>query len=137
MSRDGRTGGSPGARLAQVSFALAVVASVVLLVAPLGTSVESVPAGQSPETTNVSHHSLLDSEGWTVAIVLAIPVVVSGFPVLIGSRRGSRPARIASAVLLSAFVLVGLLSIGIFYLPVAATMVASAATSSPPRAESG
>jgi hypothetical protein len=121
----------PGWRLAQASFALALVASLVLLLAPLGSSVEPVPTDEEMSSVRMTHESLLQQEGWSVAVPLTIPVWISGAAVLSGRTGWGRPVRTVAAFLLCAFVVVGLFSIGIFYLPAAGAMVGAAVRSKP------
>jgi len=120
--------------LALAAFLLAVAASVVLLFAPLGTSVETTaPSRQgssSPEQPlrsepEVSHVSLLEEQGWSVALPLSIPVILAGGGVVASAWRARRWL-IVMSVLLGAFVLLGALSVGIFYLPAEAAMIVAA-----------
>jgi hypothetical protein len=113
--------------------ALAALAAAVLLVAPLGTQVEAVelspdgPTGaQLEQGREVERVSLLEHEGASVLVPLLIPVAIAALGVVAGWLTRPRPFRIASAGLLLAFVIVGLLSIGIFYLPSAIAMVVAA-----------
>jgi hypothetical protein len=120
--------------LAWAAFALALAASLILLLAPLGTSVEAVPAGGSSMTGHVTHESLLLHDGWSAAIPLAVPVGISGAALLPARGRWRRPVRGVAAFLLMAFVVVGIFSIGIYYLPAAGAMFAAAASAPPSQA---
>jgi hypothetical protein len=113
------------------SFVLALIASLVLLLAPLGNEVgstASTPAasGRAGSPTEpearVTHPSLLESQGWSVAVPLSVPVVLTGFGV-VAARRGWRPALIVVAALLGAGIVLGALSIGVYYLPAEAAMI--------------
>ncbi len=128
---------SPGARAGAVSLVLALMASVILLVVPTGTSVSSVcsvgpppvPGGAQASPTcisRVTHTSLVDDQGWGVAVPLSIPVVVAGIPLALAGTRAWRPAAIAAACLLMAFAILGAASVGIFYLPSAVAMIVAA-----------
>ncbi len=128
--------GKPGAGgvAATVSLALAALAAAALLVAPLGSQVEPVevspgpPTGAQPEQEReVERISLLEHEGASVLLPLLIPVAFAALGVAAGWSTRPRPLRITSACLLLAFVVVGIVSIGIYYLPSAIAMVVAAA----------
>jgi hypothetical protein len=105
---------------------LAVATAIVLLVVPTGRQ-ESCFVGIGGETSCSSRSTTLpESDGWDVLAVLAIPVVIAGAPLMLGSTRLRRPALVVSSLLLLAFAALGAASIGLFYLPVAAAMVIAA-----------
>jgi hypothetical protein len=105
---------------------LAVATAIVLLVVPTGRQ-ESCFVGIGGETSCSSRSTTLpESDGWDVLAVLAIPVVIAGAPLMLGSTRLRRPALVVSSVLLLAFAALGAASIGLFYLPAAAAMVIAA-----------
>ena len=128
----------PGARAGALSFVLALVVSVILLFVPIGTttstvcSVRPTPAltGGAPGSpaciSRVTHPSLLDDQGWGVAVPLSIPVLVAGLPLAVVRTRAWRPAAIAAACLLMAFAILGAASVGIFYLPSGVAMIVAA-----------
>lgn len=118
-------------RWAVAAFALALTASLVLLFAPLGTEVQAAAprpngsSGMAGEDATVRHPSLLEIQGWSVAVPLSAPVLIAGAGVL-ATRHGSRRSLVVIAFLLGAFVVLGALSIGVFYVPAAvAAVVAS------------
>jgi hypothetical protein len=118
---------------AAVSLALAALAAAVLLVVPLGSQVEAVevspggPTGaQLEQEREVERVSLFEHEGASVLMPLLIPVAIAALGVVAGWLTRPQPFRIASAGLLCAFVVVGILSFGIFYLPSAIAMVVAA-----------
>ena len=95
-----------------------------MLFAPLGTEVGATaagsasvgaPASREPET-RVTHPSLLETQGWSVAVPLSVPVLLAAGG-LLAARYRTRPVLILAAVLLGAFVVLGALSVGVFYLP--------------------
>jgi hypothetical protein len=105
---------------------LAVATAIVLLVVPTGRQ-ESCFVGIGGETSCSSRSTTLpESDGWDVLAVLAIPVVIAGAPLMLGSTRLRRPALVVSSLLLLAFAVLGAASIGLFYLPAAAAMVIAA-----------
>jgi hypothetical protein len=112
---------------------LALSASLVLLFAPLGTQLEAtaVPeAGSSgqagPSEGEVTHPSLVEIQGWGVALPLSIPLFLTGVGV-IAARLGARRVPTAMAFLVGAFVVVGALSVGIYYVPAEAALIVAAA----------
>jgi hypothetical protein len=107
-------------RLAWWAFGLAVAGAVVAAVAPLGTR---MTAG-SGAVARTEHVSMLEVDGSWVLVVVAIPTIVAGIPSLV--RR--RDVRIASAVLLWACCIVGMWSVGLFFVPSAVVMTLAAAT---------
>ena len=105
---------------------LAVVAAVALLVVPTGRE-ESVSVGSSGEMTRSGRSTtLVQSDGWSALVPLAIPVVLAGVPPAFRRSRWRGVALAAASVLLLAFVVLSAASIGLFYLPVAGAMVAAA-----------
>jgi hypothetical protein len=115
-----------------ISFFLVVLASVWGLVAPAytGTTAREVPVNRessSPPQTETPAHpvqttTLAEANGPGTYFLLAIPVLVAGMPLLFRSRA----VRILSAVLLMGWAVIGVASIGLFYIPSAAVMVWSA-----------
>jgi hypothetical protein len=116
-----------------IAFSLAVLASVLSLVVPAYTGITrwQIPVNQeasSPPLQNetpvhpASHATLSDVNGPGTYFLLAIPVVISGLPLLLRLRA----VRIVSAVLIAAWVVVGAASVGLFYIPSAVMMIWSA-----------
>lgn len=115
-------------RIVLISFFLAVLASVWGLVVPAytGTTVREIPANQessSPPQTETQVHpaqrtTLAESNGPRTYLLLAIPVIVAGMPLLFRFRA----VRVFSAVLLLVWVAIGIASIGLFYIPSAVVM---------------
>ena len=85
----------------------------VLTVLPIHSTASCGAVAGSPETCTTGSESALEHEGASVLIVLAVPVLVSAMP-LVYSRR---TVAIAAAVLLTALLVLGGFSIGLFYLP--------------------
>lgn len=110
---------------AGVALLLALGASLVLLFAPLGTQVEAISPSGSFQQPAVTHPSLLRIQGWSVAVPLSIPVFLTGAGLFAASRQARRWL-IVIAALLGAFVLLGALSLGIYYLPAEAAMIVAA-----------
>jgi hypothetical protein len=110
-----------GALLVAFVFAVAVAAGLALL--PSRT--ESVSASSSPgsdvvvETTS---ESLLEYEGPSVLIPLSVPVVLAGVAL---ARRTRRTSRTTGLLCLAGCVL-GIMSIGLFFLPVPVLLLLAA-----------
>ncbi len=95
---------------------------------PTGTSTMTDSSG----VVTTSHTSLVGNEGAGVLVVLVIPLLVVGAPLLL---RGSSKVRVARQVvvgLLVVMVVLGALSIGVFFLPTLVLMIISVLTT--PRA---
>jgi MFS family permease len=116
-------------RWAVAGFLLALAATLVMLLGPLNTQEETTTIPSSPSSghtelveSKVTHPSLLETEGWSVALPLSVPVLltVGG---LMAARFGVRSVLVVAAVLLAAFVVLGALSVGIYYLPAEVAMI--------------
>jgi hypothetical protein len=83
--------------------------------------------------------SLVEANGMSVLVVLALPVLLAGVGlVAVGRRR--RPILVAVMVALVAFCVLGLASVGLFYLPAAVALAVALmgwrhAPSRPPAAD--
>ena len=107
----------PARVLQGVAFALAIAATLAALLLPLYTSETSSGGSGSPDSPVVTEQlTLLAVNGPGIFVPLLIPVLLTGLPLLI---RGTawRGLSIAATVLLAAFVVLALASIGGFYLP--------------------
>jgi len=136
---DGR---EPGWWFVLASFALACVAAAFLALGPMmmvsegssqttsGRSTLGGSASPVPQTSDLrsqESRTLAEVQGWaSVAIVAVPPVVVSAMPLLPRGRRTALVLRSAAAVLLWGWVVLGALSVGIFYLPSAILMLIAA-----------
>lgn len=124
------------------SFALAALASVAFVFLPViggqersgGLSAESgrvtigpsgSPAAQSAEGDS-SGSTLPERQGLGIVGVLAIPVVISGVAAALSGVRQRRVVQGVAAALLVGWVLLGLASVGLFYVPSALAMVIAA-----------
>ena len=111
-----------------LAVAIALALSLALLLLPSGGS-ETVSGGASSgadgevtEWSETSSESLLEAEGPSVLVVLAIPVIPPA--VALGARR--RRVSLGAGWLCLAFCLLAILSLGIFYLPVAILLLVAA-----------
>ena len=109
-------------RLAVWSLVAAIVGASVAVSAPLGQVTEYLDGPGGGETRSYSV-SLISSEGVWVLVVVAVPILIA----LAGALIPARAARIVSTALLWAFCVLGLLTIGIFFVPAAVLMTAAAA----------
>jgi hypothetical protein len=105
-------------RYSSLCLAYTACASIVFLFAPLGTQESS--AGL-PESV-----SLYTMNGWSIVVVLGLPVIFALVPVLLRRSPHIRTLFVAAAVLLTTFVSLGILSIGLYYVPSAVLMIAAA-----------
>ncbi len=130
------------ATIVGIAGALAAIAALVVLFAPLQRSVSGVAdvAGGSRSagrtTTSSSSHSLVETEGSGIILIAAVPVIVTLLPLLaIGARSRYlfRRSVVAATILMGLFVVATGFSIGLLYIPALAGLVAAAATMSPAR----
>ncbi len=112
-------GMTTAARLLLLAIFLALTVALLLAVAPLGHT-ESVTVGSGGSgVIEESTTSLLATEGATVLIPLAIPVLLAG--VALACRRGAVSLTIGWLCL--AFCVLGAMSVGLFFLPVAGLLI--------------
>ena len=107
--------------LAWAAVAWTVAVALVLLVAPMGTSV-SVASNGSETVTTTSHPSLLETEGAGVVAILAVPVVVA-LAGAVGRASTARLRRIVAGSVLTGACVLGAMSIGIFFVPAAVVLL--------------
>lgn len=100
-------------RLVQViALALAVLGAWLMLEVPsYGTATTDSHGAETAETL-----SMLDAVGPAALGLAAVPVAIAVLP-LFGVGRARQPLAIAGSVLMACFVLLGILSIGFFYVP--------------------
>lgn len=127
-TQDALTEGSPqparaASVLAYLAVVGAVVAAAVLLWAPLTTTITRTSGSSSSGEVSgtVTHGSLLESEGSSILVVLSIPVLLTIIG-LVAHRR----VRMVTAILLIVGCLLGLMSIGVFFVPSAILAVIAA-----------
>ncbi|HEX2192032.1 MAG TPA: hypothetical protein VHH09_02475, partial [Acidimicrobiales bacterium] len=111
-----------GDTAAALSLTLAIGASAALALLPTGSKTVAVRADEP--VSEVTHESLLEHEGGSVLVVLAVPVLAAALGAV--TAPGHRRARIVSAVLVWAFSILGAASIGLFYVPAALAMTVAA-----------
>ena len=132
----------PGRWFILASVAAAVGAAALLAFAPMVAIVEessqttvgesisggtASPADESTGTRVQETRTLPETQGWgSVAFVAGPPLVVAALPLLARRGRLAKVLRTLATVLLFGWVLLGALSIGIFYLPSAGLMLVAA-----------
>jgi len=111
-----------------IAFSLAVLASLLGLVAPAqtGTARWEIPVSreassppQNETPAQPSSHALAEGNGTGIYFLLALPAAIAGLPLLFRFRA----VRILSAVLITGWVVVGAASLGLFYIPSAVMMI--------------
>jgi hypothetical protein len=88
---------------------------------PANREPSSPPQTETPVHPE-QHATLAEVNGPGTYLLLAIPITVAGMPLLFRSRA----VRILSAVLILGWIVIGVASIGLFYIPSAVMMVWSA-----------
>lgn len=111
-----------------IAFSLALLASVASLVVPAYTGITRLQAPVNREASfppqnepaqPLWHTTLTEGNGAGTYFLLAIPVAISGLPLLLRLRA----VRIVSAVLITSWAVVGAASVGLFYIPSAVMMI--------------
>jgi len=131
VGRSRRPGSGRVARvLAFAALGWTLLVTLYWVVVPAG-SWESVSQGVSPTgevvtTVRSGHDTLLEHEGSSVLIVLAVPVVLTVVGTWPWSARHARRARLSVGWLLLAGVVIGAMTIGLFYLPAAVLLLVAA-----------
>jgi hypothetical protein len=102
--------------------------TIYLAFVPIYEGVESLrEAGMTAERITTAHRTLLEANGPGVLVPMLIPVVLTALPLLRFVSATRRRLEVISAMLLLVFVVVGALSIGLFYAPSAMAMLIAAA----------
>jgi len=108
--------------------AWAAAASAYLLLGPTITSVSSsVTLGQDGATSrSAALHtstSLLAAQGVSAVFPVLIPVLLAALPLLARSSKVRRVLGVIAVLLLAVFCVLGMLSIGLFYVPSVAVLI--------------
>ena len=118
---------------AGVAHVLAWVVGLSLAFGPVyqGVSVTPVLPGEAPGEATRFTATLIQANGSRVILLLAVPVVLTALALtsvlLTGAGQARRKVFLwASAILLLGFCVLGSFSIGLFYLPAALALLASA-----------
>ena len=109
-------------------LAAAAATSIAAAVAPTVATSSCVTTSPGSSSCTSTRESLLAGEGSAVLLVLAVPVLVSLWPLLLGTHR----ATVLAAAALTLAMLVALMSIGILYLPTVALAWVAVASSTRP-----
>jgi hypothetical protein len=110
-------------RFTVAAFLLALTGALVAAFAPTGHVMESQASTGGVIVTRSYNGSMFQTDGSWVLVVVSVPVLLALVPVLIRYRA----ARIVSAALLWVGGLVGMWSVGIFFVPAAIVMTIAAA----------
>jgi hypothetical protein len=113
--------------------AVAVVTGLGVALLPLGQST-GIDANGIETTSRVS---LWSNEGPSVLAIVLVPAVLVAVPLLIRDRRAAFRARVVIITMLGVFVVVGALSIGMFFVPTLGAMAAALRTSTAQQAPPG
>ena len=118
-------------RLALAAFVVAVLGAAVAAFAPLGRSCGvSMPGG----VERCVGQSIFEVDGSWVLVVVSVPVLISLLPTMVPRRA----VMAVAAALLWVCCVIGLFSVGLFFVPAAVLMtVAAVARDRPPAHVSG
>jgi hypothetical protein len=111
-----------GWKLSLIAIVLAVAGALAMLFLPLGSSVTAVGPGEPQREPVVTSFSLFEAEGWYAVAIAAIPVGIAALTLPFRRGPAARVARGGAAGLLTIFFVLGLFSIGIFFIPAAVVM---------------
>ncbi len=109
------------------AFLAAGLGALVAAFAPTGRVTESFGSSSGAFSTRSYSESMFQVNGAWVLVVVSVPVLVALIPVLVRHRR----ARIVSAVLLWFGCVLGMLSVGMFFVPAAVLMTIAASRGEP------
>jgi len=115
-------------------FALVWASAVygALLALPIYDEIRETRSSTGLRSVHTGHTTLLDVNGPRVYLILAVPVAAALLTLLPWPPRLQRLSTLLGALLASAFVLLGLASVGLFFLPSAAALVVAAAVAESP-----
>jgi hypothetical protein len=113
-----------------VATAVALLTGLGAMLLPLGTR-SSAQLNGAQRTTRVS---LLSSEGPSLVVVLAIPVLLVALPLMLRNATWTYRSRVLIVVLLSILVVLGAMSIGLFFVPTLIAMIVSMSAQASTRA---
>jgi hypothetical protein len=129
-----RRGRSKPALIVLMSVLLAGLATAALAFLPSvvrSETVETLPSGTT--VTDRNRSTLLDEDGRRVGLLLMVPVLISALPLALIKTQYWNSSLALAAGLLMGFVLIGIASVGLFYLPSALLSSAAAAVTALPR----
>ncbi|KHK99488.1 hypothetical protein LK09_02280 [Microbacterium mangrovi] len=115
-----------------IAAILALVAGLVLSVLPLYSTASSTTSSSGGTVRTTQTLTVLQVMGGGYLVILLLPAVVAAVPLVLRGRAASIAAVVA-AVLVVSFTVLGIMSIGLFYLPAAVFTVIAAALRSAPR----
>ena len=109
------------------AFLAAGFGALVAAFAPTGRVTESFGSSSGAFSTRSYSESMFQVNGAWVLVVVSVPVLVALIPVLVRHHR----ARVVSAVLLWFGCIVGMWSVGMFFVPAAILMTIAASRREP------
>jgi len=105
---------------------------VTLLTLPVYSVLRDAETAAGAEFRHAGRATLAAVNGSGVYLLLAIPLVAAALPVLPWPARLQRSATIVGAAIVCAFVVLGMASVGLFFLPCPLALFALATRSGPP-----
>lgn len=100
-------------RWSRLTLAAALATGAMLALAPITSTESCETSSDGPSLCTSRQESLLAHEGAGILLVLAVPAIIAAVAVVAPRRRG----RMAAAIVLTAAMVVGLMSVGIFLIP--------------------
>ena len=114
-------------RFTLAAFLVSVLGALIAAFAPTGHVTESIGSSSGVVSTRSYSESMFQVNGAWVLVVVSVPVLAALIPVLVRRRR----ARIVSAVLLWIGCVLGMWSVGLFFVPAAILMTIAASQTEP------
>jgi hypothetical protein len=109
-----------------------IALGIAWLLVPAGSSSSTTVSSSGAVITESSTSTLLQNEGASVLVPLALPVLLAGVAVAVARSRHAMWTRFVAGGLLMAGCVLGAMSIGLPYVPAALALLLSGATT-PPR----
>jgi hypothetical protein len=119
------------------AFVWSAVVYVALLGIPVYSQASDTMSTDGSHVRTVGRATLASVNGAAVYLTIALPVVASALALLPLSGTARRTADIASVLIMAGFVFLGMMSVGILFIPSALALVALTVTPHPPQSVPG
>lgn len=113
------------------AFLLAIAGIALLLLVPTYTGVAETGAGREPAIDERLSRTLLEVNGNDVLPLVVLPMLIAGAALLAASSRSRRVFWAVAASVLWGYVVLGIFSIGLYFVPAAAALTLAAAVAQP------
>jgi hypothetical protein len=104
---------------------VALATAAVLALVPIGSGESCTASDTGAAVCTTSHDTLLDTEGGSVLVVLLVPAAIA----LVGVVRPTARTLQGVVAALAVAIVLGIMSIGVFYVPTLIAAIAAAVAS--------